>query len=739
VYPGIDVVYSLNQRQLEFDFVITPGADPGRIDLSFPATGEVQLLSNGDLSIQAATAAIVLGRPYIYQAGAAGRLPIEGGYRLTAPGRVGFWLGPYDHDAALVIDPVVSRSTYLGGSSNDEAFGIATDAAGSVYVTGVTESANLPVTTGAVMRTKSNRGDAFVAKYDSQGTLVYLTYLGGNDSDRARRIAVDSSGSAYVLGETLSTNFPTTSGAIQRFRGGSQDMFASKLSPDGSSLLYSTYVGGSAIEFAGDIAVDAAGAAYLTGSSASDDYPTRNAFRSRRRPGQCGLPPILVTQCSDAVVTKLNPSGSAIEYSTYLIGAEAGDNSGVIGYGGEAIAVDAGGRVIVAGDDGLSRADIPTTPGALRIGSGDSGTFIFKLAPDGSREFSALLTANNTTGPRSLALDAIGNIYLYGVTFATNFPTTAGAFQTSLRGDRGDGFVTKIDPSGSRLLYSTYVGGSDNEDQLGGGILVDPDGAVYVAGATRSANFPVTPDATQSRLAGAQDAFLAKLDPTGSRLVFATFLGGTSNEEGRGLARGAGGSIWIAGMTSSTNLPVTPGAPQANTGGGSDAFLTQFSGPFEGIPAPTIRSLDPSGGTAGQTIANFVINGQDLGGVTAVEFAPAAGITVSNLRTTASSVTAQLVIAANATVGTRAVTVMSPGGRSNSLNFTIRAAPSPLSLFSAASGSVAVLAPDSIASAYGQGLADSVVVAPAGSFPQVLGGVSVTVTDSANVERPTQL
>jgi hypothetical protein len=586
VYPGIDLVYYGNQRQLEYDFVVRPGADPTPILLAFQGADKLEVDAQGDLVLHTATGTIRQRKPFIYQEVDGARREISGGYMLKGAGRVGFRVAAYDSSWPLIIDPALFYSTYLGGSSFDSGFGIAVDASGNGYVTGQTNSTNFPTTMGTFQTTLDGSLDAFVAKLDPTGSaLVYSTYLGGSSFDSGSGIAVDASGNVYVLGATDSTNFPTTMGAFQTTLDGSFDAFVTKLDPTGSALVYSTYLGGSDSECcAGSIAIDALGNAYVTGSTDSSDFPTTLAAFQTTLGGS-----------PDAFVTKLDPTGAALVYSTYLGGSVREQSFG--------IALDASGNAYVTGETDSS--NFPITTGAFQTTSGGSGdTFVTKLNPTGAAlVYSTYLGGNDFEQGGGIAVDTPGNAYVTGATQSADFPTTAGAFQTTNPGTLV-AFVTKLDPTGTALVYSTYLGGIGFSESFG--IATDAAGNAYVTGGA-GADFPTTAGAFQTTFGGGVDAFVTKLNPTGAALVYSTYLGGNGEEEGVRIALDAlpSPNAYVTGFTYSANLPTTAGAFQTTFGDGSDAFVAQIteaevpSGPF------TARvtgggTIDVAGG-----IANF--------------------------------------------------------------------------------------------------------------------------------------
>ena len=584
LYPGVDVLFYGNEGQVEYDVVVAPGADPSAVRLDVSGAGGAAVDSRGDLVLEGAAGRVTMRRPYVYQEADGARQTVAAEYALLAGGEVGFRVGAYDASRPLVIDPVLAYSTYLGGSGFDQAYNVAVDAAGNAYVTGVAYTSNFPVTPGAFQTTRSGT-DAFVAKLSPDGrSLVYATYLSGAN---CQGIAVDSSGSAYLTGYA-SINFPTTPGAFRTSLRGGFDAFATKLSPDGSSLVYSTILGSSFDDFGYDIALDAGGNAYVTGTTVyrapgPGDFPTVNAFQPAYGGGN-----------NDAFVTKVNPTGSALVFSTYLGGGQilnATDDWG------EGIAVDAAGSAYVTGF--TYSPDFPVTPGAYDTARAGLDAFVVKFSPSGSSlVYSTFLGAAGREQGYDIAVDAAGNAYVAGLTesednpFTTEydgFPTTPGAFQP--RGSF-DAFVTKLNPQGSGLVYSTYLGGPADVDRAWG-IAIDQAGNAFVSGDTKSPDFPVA-DAVQPTYGGGLgDAFAAELNASGSALVYSTFLGGNLSDEARAIALSRdGASAYVVGSTSSFNFPSTPGVVQPFNAGGiehhDDAVVVKLSGPSAASPADTV-------------------------------------------------------------------------------------------------------------------------------------------------------
>ena len=569
VYPGIDMLYHGNQRLLEYDFLVAPGADPQAIGIRFQGARKLSVNREGALVIGLGGSEVIEPAPVVYQEIGGQRQTVAGRYVLRGKGRVGFIVAEYDRSQPLVIDPTLVYSTYLGsvnpGNGGNQGTSIAVDASGNAYVTGSTCSLDFPITLGAFQTTCGGGGDAFVSKLNAPGSaLVYSTYLGGSGLDLGYGIAVDASGSAYVTGQTGSSDFPTTPGAFQTtYRGcsGCWNAFVSKLNASGSALSYSTYLGGSTWDRAWGIAVDASGNAYVTGMAGSFDFPTTpGAFQTTLR------------GAANVFVSKLNAAGSALVYSTYVGGSGNDQAAG--------IALDASGNAYVAGF--ATSSDFPTTPGAFQATLHTvccSNAFVTKLNPLGSAlAYSTYLGGSADDYAYGIAVDTSGNAYTTGFTSSTDFPTTPGAFQTTRV--IYDAFVSKLNPNGSALVYSTYFYG-------GPAIAADASGNAYVTGWT-GCDFPTTPDAFQTTCGGGDDAFVSELNSAGSALLYSTFLGGSNVDAGWGIAVDASGNVYVTGGTESSNFPTTPGAFQTTyTAGNWNGFVSKLSLGTSVPPGPT--------------------------------------------------------------------------------------------------------------------------------------------------------
>ena len=550
IYPGIDLRLYGSGGVLRYDFIVKPGASPEDIALAYNGIDSLTI-ADGELVVGTAFGDIKQTKPYIYQQIGDEVMEVEGGFSLGSGDTYCFHIAAYDTSSPLIIDPTLVYSTYLGGGSNETGRGIAVDSTGCAYVTGETDSANFP-TQSPYQAAYAGSGDSFVTKLSAAGnSLVYSTYLGGSAYDFGWGIAVDSTGCAYVTGGTGSNNFPTQS-PYQAARAGGYDAFVAKLSAAGNSLVYSTYLGGSLGDYGWGIAVDSTGCAYVTGESRSDDFPTQNPYQAARA-GDI-----------DAFAAKLSAAGNSLSYSTYLGGSGADYGNG--------IAVDSTGCAYVAGQ--TPSADFPTQNPYQAANAGDVDAFVAKLSATGnSLSYSTYLGGIWADYGTGITVDSTGCAYVTGYTESTDFPTQ-NPYQAAHAGVE-DAFVTKLSAAGNSLSYSTYLGGSGTDD--GWSIAVDSTGCAYVAGQTRSDDFP-TQNPYQPAHAGNGDVFVAKLSAAGNSLGYSTYLGGSGIDVGYGIAVGSTGCAYATGWTRSADFPTQNPYQPAHAGGTTDAFVTKLGG-----------------------------------------------------------------------------------------------------------------------------------------------------------------
>jgi hypothetical protein len=563
VYAGIDMRYYLEGGRLRYDWVVQPGGDPSQIVFGLEGSEKTYIDREGRLVFTTRFGEVKLAELRVYQ----GDREI-GGRFVERPGGWGIEVGSYDPTQLLVIDPLV-YSTYIGRSNGEVGYAIAVDGSGYAYVTGFTDSPDYDVTPGAFQTTNGGRWDVFVTKLNATGTaLVYSTYIGGSGSDVGRAIAVDGSGNAYVTGTTSSPNYDVTPGAFQTTKEAYFDVFVTKLNATGTALVYSTYIGGSNGDVGYGIAVDGSGNAYVTGVTDSPDYDvTPGAFQTTKS--------TTTLYETDVFVTKLNATGTALVYSTY-IGGSGGDE-------GHGIAVDGSGNAYVTGWTFSTNYDV--TPGAFQTTNGGSrDVFATELNETGTAlVYSTYIGGSGGDEGKAIAVDGSGNAYVTGYTESTDYDVTPGAFQTTNGGSR-DVFVTKLNATGTALVYSTYIGGSGGDE--GNAIAVDGSGNAYVTGRTTSPDYDVTPGAFQTTNGGGEDVFVTKLNATGTALVYSTYIGGSGNDWGNAIAVDGSGNAYVTGRTSSTNYDVTLGAFQATNGGGADVFVTKVCHPITLTSAP---------------------------------------------------------------------------------------------------------------------------------------------------------
>ncbi len=558
LYEGIDLVYYGNDRgQMEYDFEVAPGADPGQISLEFSGAESIGVDElTGDLVIKTAYGDLRHNRPVAFQDSREGRRNVTARYHTSNGNRVTFQVDGYDRSVPLTIDPVIEYSTYLGGSGDvDFVNGIAVDASGNTYMAGSTNSANFPTVSpfDGTFGGDQFLYDAFVTKMNADGSaILYSTYLGGSGDDNGLAIAVDASGQAYITGFTNSSNFPTSAGTFQNANNGSSyDGFLTKLTSNGSGLVYSTYIGGGQNDGGYSVAIDSSGFAYVGGETSSPDFPTVTPLQPAYGGGG-----------SDGFVAKFNQAGNGLVFSTYIGGS--GEDLAL------GIRANASG-VYLAGATASSNFPTANASQGTFGGSGFFDGYVAKLDPTGgSLVFSTYLGGNDYDVASGIALDTNGNAYITGTTASANFPVVS-PFQANLNGTSDDVFITKISGSGI-IVYSSFLGGSSTD--AGAAVAVDSAGAAYITGSTFSTNFP-TVDAMQGTLGGQADAFAAKVNPAGSALVFSTYIGGSSFDDGLAIALDSFKNAYVAGGADSANFPTV--APfQGTRLGASDGFLIKL-------------------------------------------------------------------------------------------------------------------------------------------------------------------
>jgi hypothetical protein len=590
VYPGVNLVYYGTQGRLEYDFDVAPGADPSVIQLAFRGTDDLRIDAQGELVINSAAGEVRMRKPVAYQDITGTRNPVAAAYVLKNKTTVAFQLAGYDSRSPLVIDPILIYSTYLGGSNIDIANSIAVAPDNTAFIAGYTFSLDFPT----IHALQANDGggpdfplDAFVSKISADGsTLLYSSYLGGENQDAANGIAVDNFGDAFVTGYTLSPHFPVSTGSFDTLCGGDgkcgasfndgfivSNAFVTELNPAGSGIIYSTFFGYYENVKGQAIAVDANGNAYLTGSTTENFTPTVAIVPPKLPP-----PPFPITVgafqqlygggSTNAFVSVIDATGKSVLYSSYL-----GGNIEDVGNG---IAVDANATAYIAGL--TYSTNFPTTAGALQAAAGGEGdAFASNVNTHGlgaaSLVYSTYIGGIGLDQGNAIAIDPTGNAYVTGLTNSAGFGFAPTGFQKTFAG-QGDAFVAKLTTTGA-LSYFTYLGGTHAD--AGTGIAVDPDGNAYVAGTTASVDFPTAGAVFQPTYGGGNtDNFVAKISPDASSMIYSSYLGGTNAELATGIAVDTNRSAYISGQTCSNDFPLA-NPLQAVPGGNCDAYVSKVS------------------------------------------------------------------------------------------------------------------------------------------------------------------
>jgi len=543
LYPGIDAAYYGNQNRFEYDFIVKPGASPEAIEVAFDGASKVGLTDDGDLLISIADRELRQARPSIYQESEGQRLPVEGRYILLGQNRIGFDIAHYDLRKPLIIDPQLVYTFLVFGTI---ANGIAVDSAGNAYIAGASPDGY-----------RDQAMSAHIEKINAAGTAVlWASVFGSNfNTDVATAIAVDASGNAYVTGwtnfECCGPNFPTIKPLQSTPGGWGLEAFVIKFDVNGQ-MVYSTLLGGSGSDKGTGIAVDSLGNMYVTGETSSPDFPTWKPFQSTLH-GSC-----------DAFVTVLNAQGSAFIYSTYIGGSSVDAATG--------IAADAAGNAYVTGH--TRSLDFPTSHPIRAASAGSQDAFMLRLNAAGSAlDYSTYFGGTGDDRGNGIAVDSFRNAYVVGSTTSADFPTVS-AFQSKL-GGKVDSFVTKVNSTGTEFVYSTYLGGSDddvmrhefsaeNVESLNA-IAVNASGNAYVAGTTYSSGFPQV--RSLQSLNARYDVFITELSVDGSSLIYSTLLGGSHIEQrsgvilniGTGIAADSNGNVYVTGLTSTTDFPLQSG------------------------------------------------------------------------------------------------------------------------------------------------------------------------------------
>jgi len=548
LYPHIDLKVYSREGRIEYDWIIKPGGIVSDIQFEYRNIDNVDVDSQGNLSVQTSFGEFLHARPYAFQNIDGEKIEVTAAFKRKSINTFVFETGSYDSNHRLIIDPLI-YSTYIGGSKSDFGEVVAIDSKGAVYIGGDTYSADFP-TKKPFQGGRNGTRAVFITKIKRTGKkLVYSTYLGGRGLDYARGIAVDSQGNVYIAGSTSSSDFPLKNAFQSELNGEGSDLFVTKLGPKGNSIIYSTYIGGSTYEHLADLAVNRQGSVYIVGLTESFDYPMKNPIKGNK------------DGYRDGFVTKFHPKGNKVIYSTYL-GGENVDRA-------NAIAVDARGSAYVVGYSASS--DFPTKNPFQNTLNGYDNAIVCKIDPKGKRFiYSTYLGGSCSDYAYGVAVDSKGCAYVIGQVHSIDFPTK-NPIQDEKKGVE-DAFVTKLDPKGNALIYSTYLGGTDSE--LGHGIAVDKNGRACVTGITHSQDFPMV-NPFENKNPDKYGVFFARLNPDGKSLSSSSYIGGSDEEKAFRIAVDNKGYAYVVGYTDSKNM-LTKNALQNENSGETDVFLVKI-------------------------------------------------------------------------------------------------------------------------------------------------------------------
>ncbi len=559
VYPGIDLIFHGRRGELEFDFEVAPGADPARIRFQLSGFEEVVTEADGKLRLVLGNEQLTLRAPLAYQESDGVRLAVACDFRPVGAGEFGFALGQYKPELPLVIDPILEFSTYLGSGQADSISAVVPAPGDVIYVAGWTTSAGLG--RGTVLQADAAGGrDAFVARFNQGGrALAWLTYLGGNRDDVAADLEIDAAGNLYVVGDTSSADFPTQN-PFQASLRSAPDVFALKLSSGGSALIWSTYLGGGRADNA-SAAVLAGQELLVAGTTSSTDFPVQNALQAQLNGTGSG-------SASDAFLVRFNLAGSALVFGTYL-GGSGVDQAGELALSPSALPVVAG---------STDSTNFPVQDAVQPARSGGRDAFVAELSANGaSLVFSTYLGGSSTEAAYGLTVGPDGTLWLAGETASNNFPLQDPIQWNYLAGL--EMFVTGFAADRSRIVYSTYLGGSGTDSARD--LALDSHGRVVVGGYSGSPEFPLRGTGFVKR--ALTDLVVVILDFRRNLIAFSSVVGGVGDEIPGGMALGTDGSIYLAGATNSLDLPIRSG-PQAQFGGAAVYFSSNSGSAWTATP-----------------------------------------------------------------------------------------------------------------------------------------------------------
>ena len=597
LYDGIDLVYYFNEMGLKYDWVVKPYADANQIIERFEGIDSIEIDSNGDLIIKTNTGKLQENNPHSYQKNFKKLIKVVTSFRIINGSRLTYKIGDYNNSKILIIDPLI-YSTFFGGIENECGNSIVTDFEKNVYITGQTLSVDFPTQSGCFDDSHNSSWDAFITKLNPNGEdIIVSTYFGGLKIDKGLDIAIDTDKNIYITGVTFSRDFPVTNDSYDNSSNDSDgDSFISKLNPEGTKLIFSTFVGGNKNDESYGIAIDSNNCTYIIGTTESSNFPTsQNAFDKSYNGND------------DVFVFKLNPLGSALIYSTYI----GGDHNDVAGD----IDITSSGFAVIVG--GTLSTEFPITSNAYDISqNGGNDFFIIKLNLDGSDLiYSTFIGGSEDDGfwDKDIILDSEENAYIVGNTRSSDFPTTKNAYDRSYNGG-GDAIVLKINSNGSNLIFSTFIGGSSSD--YGYDITIDSFFNSYVVGWTESYNFPTTDNTYDDSINGNHDSYMVVINIDGTNLRFSTYVGGGENDRGFSITVDYECNIYLIGETLSSNFPTTLNCFDDSHNGKSDIYVVKFG---LGFPLPKIDLIFPLF-TNESDIIYFFGNGSDDGTIISYEW-----------------------------------------------------------------------------------------------------------------------
>jgi fibronectin type 3 domain-containing protein len=559
IWDGIDLIYYFKNQNLKYEFIIHPYISPNTIKIGVEGHKFLNVEDNKLNIILSEELQIIDDNIDIFYYDNQ-KISIDGAFKKLDENKYTFLIKNYDNKKKIVIDPIV-YSTLVSGSSFDRGRDVVFDKYGCAYIAGFTSSTDFPTTPSGYSDLNYSGNDVFVLKINKDGSeLLYSTFLAGDGEDYSYGIKIDPTGNALITGRTASKNFPTTTNSYQTYNRGNYDVFVTKLAANGSSLLFSTLVGGGTTDYGYDIEIDSDGNTYITGRTESSNFPTTDGVWDKTHNGG-----------TDVFVFKLNTNGTKLMYSTFIGGTkwDIGNN----------IVVDSKGNSYICGwTESTNFPILENTYDNTLNGEGDA--FVFKLNYNGSKILlSTFIGGNEYDTSNGLCIDHRNDVFITGYTKSIDFPNSSDAFDKSFNGGNYDCFVLKFNSDGTDLMYSTYIGGSKSD--LCNSIVSDSDGNVYITGFTTSQDFPLSADADDTVCEGG-DVFLIKLNNKGSKLLYSNLIGDTYHEEGMNLAIANDNAVFITGHVGGPGFPTSDNAFNSEYGGYPDVFVLEYC--FPGSP-----------------------------------------------------------------------------------------------------------------------------------------------------------